>query len=275
MKVILVPTDFSLAADNALNYAIPVAIKEAAKIVLVHAFNIDPMYTTRAFPGRLIEYEIIHAEERAKYHLRGKCESIKSEHNVVCEYISGFDFPVNFIKQAVKRFSPQMIIMGTNGASSLSEKILGSTTARIIGKADCPVIAIPASAKYHGVQKIAYALDFSQNDSNTFRKIKRLNSLFSAHVSVIHICKPQDADSHKTQLAQLKKKAEKEVGGNISYRIIQASGIGDELMKIAKNKRYDILVMVTHTRSFIESLFDSSETKRVSNSIRIPLLAFK
>ena len=41
MKTILVPTDFSGNADNALNYAIHLAGKDRAKIILVHSSLVD------------------------------------------------------------------------------------------------------------------------------------------------------------------------------------------------------------------------------------------
>ena len=41
MKTILVPTDFSKNAENALLYAINLAKRMSAKIILLHSFHVD------------------------------------------------------------------------------------------------------------------------------------------------------------------------------------------------------------------------------------------
>ena len=56
MKNILVPTDFSATAERALYYAIELAKKENAKLLLFHAYDIN--YTSGEIPYNVIEEQL-------------------------------------------------------------------------------------------------------------------------------------------------------------------------------------------------------------------------
>ena len=276
MKAILVPTDFSLAADNALNFAIPIAVKEKARIILVHAFKIDWLYRRASFPLNFIEQEIVHEKNRVNHHLRAKCEWIKTKSGVVCEYIGILGQPTDVINKVIKRKKPDLVVMGTKGASGLSGLILGSTAARIINNPICTIIVVPATAKYNGIQRIIYTTDFHQRNVFLVRKLKELNHLFQADISVVNLCSDVNVEGQKELLRNFRGKIEKQMDtNNITFRVVTCISIDDGLLKIARNKRYDLLVMTTHQRSFFGSLFNKSKTKKIANSIQIPLLVFK
>jgi nucleotide-binding universal stress UspA family protein len=276
MHTILVPTDFSLIADNALNYAIPIALKEKANIILVHAFKIDLMYSRHAFPTYFIEHEIMQAGRNAEHHLRLKCEWLKKDHNIDCDYMSMLGQAIDVIQKTIKKMKPDLVIMGTKGASGINGMLVGSTAARVIGRAECPVIAVPAEAKYHGIGKIVYSTDLHQKVAYAIRKITELDRLFSAHISVVNIYDGVEIEGQQVAFKHFKDKLEKKFDkGQLSFRLITGKNADDELLKIAANKRYDMLVMTTHQRSFFKSLFDRSVTKKIANSIQIPLLALR
>jgi nucleotide-binding universal stress UspA family protein len=277
MKTILVPTDFSLAADNALSYAIPIAIREKAKIILVHAYKIDPIYSRVAFHIDFIRDEISHAERAANHHLNLKCDWIKeNSYGVMCEHISMLGQATDVILKAIKREKPYIVIMGTKGASGFNGLIIGSNAARIIGNAPCPVIAVPFGAKYHGIDRIAFTTDFHHNDVYAIKKLKGLNILSSAHTSFINIYNGAFIEEQKSLLKKFKEIAEKRFGKkNHSFRMIVGNNLDEELSKIAGNKHYDLLAMTTRHRSLFEAFFNRSMTKKIAHSTQIPLLAFK
>lgn len=274
MKKILVPTDLSLTAENALQYAIQIALQEKAKIVLVHAFKIDTLFTRGAFSTYFIQEEIEYTERRANRSLSNTCDWIKEEHALECDYVTMMGEPIDVIKRTARQLKPHMIVMGTNGASGFTDKLLGSTTARTIGNVKCPVIVVPAAAKYHGIKRIVFTLDFSQRDAVTIKKIQQLITLFPANISLLHIDDGTKTNA-QTVVRQFKNKAAKKLGlNNISCRTIRGFDVQEQLLKIAKSKRYDLLVMTMHHRSFLQSVFNRSITKKVTNSIKIPLLIF-
>ena len=129
MNTILVPTDFSKNAKNALDYAIVLAKKESAKIILVHAFHV--LYITPDLPVEFLADEIDIVETTANKQLKVLSEKVKSE-NLECEIINKQDFILDLILDVTKIKKPNLIVMGTKGASGLEEVFMGSNTAKII-----------------------------------------------------------------------------------------------------------------------------------------------
>lgn len=277
MKTILVPTDFSLIAENALQYAIAVAKSEKAKIVLMHAYLIDSMYTLVAFPAYVIEQEMERAQQLANVRLKEVCRSVTRDNELECDHISMFGRPAECIRKAIKEVKPELVVMGTKGANTLSEKIFGSTTANIISKSGTQVLAIPSKAKYHDIQHIAFTADLDQRKSLVLKKLGELRSLFPTHISVIWIVADiVQKDACKKVLKQFKLKAAKKFGADgISYRLVTGKFAQDELFKLAKNKHYDLLSMITHQRSFLQTLTNQSMTRNVAKNLKVPLLAMQ
>src|SRR5690606_19398681 len=82
MKTILVPTDFSKAATNALNYAAALAKKENGRIILLHVYNfvyVSPVVTT-AYTSHQIQI----AELEIVKQLKTACFGISEKVNVKC-----------------------------------------------------------------------------------------------------------------------------------------------------------------------------------------------
>jgi nucleotide-binding universal stress UspA family protein len=52
--------------------------------------------------------------------------------------------PVDGISETAARISPDLIVMTTNGRDTLGQVIEGSTTERVLRRAPCPVLAVPA-----------------------------------------------------------------------------------------------------------------------------------
>lgn len=276
MKTILVPTDFSLTAENALRYAIPIAQREKAKVVLVHAYHIDSIYTQAAFPSYFIEEEILSVRLRTEHLLKTKCSSLTDDYKIECDYLSVLGSPGDSIRKVIGQIKPALVVMGTNGAHTLTERLFGSTTANIVSKSGAAVLVIPGRAKYHHIQKIAFATDFQQKDTYLLKKLGELALLFPAHISVIWIADGLDLDACKKHLDEFKIRAAKKLREvSVSYHLVSGKDVSGELLKIGKNKRYDLLSMITHKRSFLESLINQSMTKKIANSLKIPLLAMQ
>jgi len=274
MKTILVPTDFSNNADNALKYAIAIAKTQKAKLILIHAFHID--YLSSTFPAKFIEKEIQHAQDRVNNHLRIKAEWIEKSGEIKCDYISELGLASDVISRTIKEKKPDLVIMGTQGASGLKGVFIGSTTAKIIGKAKCPIIAIPAAAKYHEFKKILYTTDFHTSDILALEKLIELVKHFKAHINITHIYDGEFVEPQKKLLQKFQEKIERKIKyKDISYHIIRVKNIENELKRLSQRKSNDLLVMSTHSRFLLDKLMNKSITKKIVSHTNIPLLALQ
>ncbi|MCB0775145.1 MAG: universal stress protein, partial [Chitinophagaceae bacterium] len=144
MKQILVPTDFSPNAEKALDYAIQLAKFLRSEVFVLH--SVDP-----GLPESTI------ADSNEKMELLKKSIASKEMVQVKTEICEGAT--VNAIVDVSADEKPDLVVMGTLGNSAFKEKVFGSKTAAVIGKADVPVLAIPLLAEWKVPKKILVAIN--------------------------------------------------------------------------------------------------------------------
>jgi nucleotide-binding universal stress UspA family protein len=275
MKTILVPTDFSSNANNALDYAIAFAKKEKAKIILLHTFHITYMINPD-IPQQLVAEQVFATEEMANSKLKLLCEKVEHKGKVKCEFLNKQGLTVDMILSTAEEIKPDIVIMGTRGASGIKEIILGSTTADVIEKVKCPVIAVPEQASFHQIKNITYATDYHTNDIEAIKKLVDISKLFNPYITVLHVSdKALTHKSEEEKLEELKEKVNHKIKyDKIFYKLVYGQDLVKVLTKHIKGESPDMLVMSMHSRNLFDKLFGTSFTKKVAYHTRIPLMAF-
>lgn len=270
MKTILVPTDFSKNASNALNYAISIAKKEKAKIILLHAYNI--VYLSSDMPIEYFAEELFSAERAAKKQLDALSIRVNKS-GLKCETINKQGAPVDIIIDSIKNKKPEFIVMGTKGASGIKEVFMGSNTAKVIAKATCPVIAVPERASFDGMKKIAYATNYSFSNFADLKQLVNLAKIFKSRIKLIHV-----ADKEYTQrdyMTRFTEKVKQKVKYKyISAQLLESTDIEKKLEQYIKKESVSILAVSTKHRNLIERLFEKSITQKLAFHTKVPLLAF-
>jgi nucleotide-binding universal stress UspA family protein len=161
MKTILLATDYSKAAANALKYAIELAKYTRARLILFHAYHI-PIPTSdmaMVMPAAMQDLEkenkvtIKKLEEKVLRQTKGKIKT---------ESIIRSGMPVDEILQTIRKKKADLVVMGISGAGKISRALIGSTATFLMKKTNVPVLIIPEKAKFSKTRKIALAYDYSQ-----------------------------------------------------------------------------------------------------------------
>jgi nucleotide-binding universal stress UspA family protein len=274
MKNILVPTDFSENAENALYYAIDLAKKENAKIILLHAYQIN--YKNPEVPLDFVLEEEKQVIKESNNQLKTESLKIAQVGNVMYEYMSIEDSPIDGILNTIKQKEIDLVVMGTKGMSNIFDAILGSNTAKIIEKASCPVIAVPEEALFSGIKEITYATAYNQSDFYALQKVIEMAKLFDAHVNVLHISdKVNLLDEEKTKFKKFMDDINNKIKyNNISFEILEGENIEDTLEEYLQGHTTNLLIMSTHHRGFFDKIFGNSITKYMAYHSSVPLMAF-
>lgn len=274
MKTILVPTDFSNNAQSAVDYAASLAQKEKAKLILLHAFHI--VYPSSEIPVAMIVEEVSITQKKAVEKLKKMCTEIVKGRKIKCDFICKEGFAVDEILGTSKKLHPDLIVMGTQGASGLKEVILGSNTARVIEKATCPVIAVPAGASFKGINHILYSTDYKASDIVALKSIVALAKTFRSRLVLLHA-----ADEEFTKEAEegLMRNFVRSISKKIKYPRLSFTikyGKGPEriIQDYVKTAKPDMIAMSTQRRGLLESFFGKSITQKMAYHTRVPLLAF-
>jgi nucleotide-binding universal stress UspA family protein len=139
---IVVPTDFSESAQQALDYAIDLSQKVGAKLSLVHVCEV-PAYAFSL--TTYVSAEFVSAiEEGAKKKFDETLADLKKRvPTAQGKLLSG---PAGeLIHAAVKELGGDLIVMGTHGRRGLGHVLLGSVAERTVRTAAVPVLVVHGS----------------------------------------------------------------------------------------------------------------------------------
>ena len=150
IKKILYATDLSKNSSYAFLYAIDVAKKNDARIIILHAIEPIPPYVeaqatiTEAFKKKQHD-EIV---ESMKRQLQGFCKKAEAEIGPPCvSLVSKILVPVGHppeeILNAANEESCDVIVLGTHGKGFLAHTFLGSVSNAVLHRTRKPVFIIP------------------------------------------------------------------------------------------------------------------------------------
>ena len=150
LKRILVPTDFSAPADEALDYAVSLGRTFAAAVTLLHVFE-DPyaqsLYSEQYVPmpsemrDEILDH--IHARLAERVARSGRTD-------VTSIILTGATAPT--IVESAREQHADLIVMGTHGRHGVTHLLLGSVAERVVRTAPCPVLTVRGAAAERGVK---------------------------------------------------------------------------------------------------------------------------
>ena len=277
MKKILVPTDFSASANKALNFAVQIARQAKAEIYLIHACDL----IETIFKDKQTMYEEHNQaiKDKANESLSLLKKSIEDTEKLSV-HIKLYNGKItDTILQASEEHYADLVIMGTLGEAGLQEKIFGSITAGIIGKTNIPVMAVPLLSEWDSPKKILLMVNNSEEQPDMAKSVFELAELFNARV---HVAIFTDVDSAEA-IDYLKDKRgvnSYEEKLKIKYKNTDIKSVHldghrfqETIDEYILEQPIDIVAMISHKRTFLESIFNRSMTKKMSYHTRIPLLA--
>ncbi len=264
MKRILFPTDFSEAADKALNFAIEIAKRAKLEIVLVNAYDLP--YAQNVMSTSLMDI----MRENSLNGLEDVTKKVKKA-GVDVSSKSMMGNPIRVIKEISKKDPECIVVMGTKGASGIEEVLIGSNAASVLQSTDVPVLAIPAHAEFKMIERIVYCTDFRSNKNDrALRRLATLAKLFDADVLILHIQQEGMADLASDQ----RHKFDHHLSGTKhSFHILKDSNVEEAILKFTEEKEANMLALLTRKYGVIRGLFHSSLTNKVAFHSKVPLLA--
>jgi nucleotide-binding universal stress UspA family protein len=283
MRTILVPTDFSNCSEEAVKYAIHFATKTGRKLLFFHStFLLIPtrsssmayMMAVKSNRSQKLK-QLITFIDKVYDNL-----NIKKNDSSIKFIVKYGPSVVENIIEAIQEQFIDLIIMGTHGASGLRKIFLGSNTTNLIEKTYCPLLAVPSKYKYEGLNKIAYASANLSTLKKELKKIIPIAQSLNTLLEIVHVTSGNETKHQNKNFNQLK--FANELSNhynfyNMSFELM--ADIEDNLTKsidrYIKNKKPDMLIMLTQKKNFISKLFFNSNTEEMAYQIKIPLLALR
>lgn len=186
-NIILVPTDFSEVANNAVDHAVTIAKKYGNEILLVHI--VEANFLSSIIGGKNnIKGGIVGQMLQDK--LDTVANELKEKHNVKTRGVIKEGRIYKTILEIAEEEELDSIVMGTNGAEGL-EQIMGSNSSRVIAQSPVPVVVVKEKKAGEGYKDIVFPIDLSvESKQKTWWAI----NLAQKFNSTIHIIAEQEKD---------------------------------------------------------------------------------
>ena len=147
LKNILVPTDLSEGAEEALDYACEMARQFGARIHLLNVIGIPVLGVPEL--GLALTTSVIDDIVRDNQHSLDQLAARKLVGVRVGEILLRTGDAREVIVQTAKDLSADLIVMSTHGRRGVSRALLGSVTEMVVRTAPCPVLTVHMHLSVH------------------------------------------------------------------------------------------------------------------------------
>jgi nucleotide-binding universal stress UspA family protein len=271
-RSILIPTDFSDNAWNAVVYALKLYANEDCNFYFLHAWTLSNAntrtYITTHFVDNLEDDSIKELNT-----IKTMAEAANPSANHSFNVVFSKDKLQKAIEDNVKAHNIDMIIMGTKGATKAKEILLGSNTVNIIKKIKtCPVLVVPDEFEFVEPKQIAFPTDFSRFFGEELQPIKRLAKLYNSQIRIVHITKKNKLSKKQDyNLSMLNVNFEEHA--HSFHWMPNYADKTQEINDFIEELDINMLVMINYKHSFIENILNEPVVSKIGFSPTVPFLA--
>lgn len=276
MKKILLPTDFSDIALNAILTAIKLQHNTPCHFILLHTYEPDTRNKSSRQNGTRtgMIYDALHQDALNK--LEGTLNTIAK----VSDY-SGHTFSVRVARgnlaTTISTFVPEhdldLIVMGTKGATGTKRLFLGSNAVRVLKKVrNCPILVIPEKYNFQSLRNIVFPTEYAHFFSKgQLKPLREIAEGWRSQILVFHVA--QEFKLSEQQMAN--KKILKERLDPIKhtfYNVTIQSTVSEAITEFASEHSTDMICLIHYGHTLMEKLTQEPVVKSVGFHTDVPLL---
>ncbi len=274
MKKILVPTDFSNEAENALKVAAQLAKKHDCELILLHMLDLplNQLNVGGAVPTDLPEAVYFMRLAHKQFEDLLKNDYLSGIR--VSEMVDFHDISVGIL-ETCKKNNVDLIIMGSHGADGLKEMFIGSTAEKIVRTSDTPVLVIKNEHEEFNIEEFVFASDFNNDNKETYKQAVKLAESFNAKIHLLMV----NTVSNFTTTATAKVRIAEFIQGtdfsNYTVNIYNDETVEKGILNFSHIINADLIGISTHGRQGIAHFFNGSISEDLVNHAKRPVITFK
>lgn len=278
MKKILIPTDFSEAANNALEAAIQIAKKsdQDLSLILMNVVDLDRYFTTNE-EG---EYVDARTDEKYKQHLihtagekLGELIAQYQLSNAVAKVETGDVIEV--INDHVENQGVDMIVIGAHTTSVYQEMLFSSTTDRVIRTVLCPVLTVRGKVNQLKADNIVFATNFSEAHERVFSQIKEIQRLFGSTIHLVYINTPSEFYNSRRIHSMKDDFLAKYPFENYTFSIYDDFTVETGIAHFLEDSGADMLALAsTHFNNYLDYTTSVHTTDVLTDEVQKPVITF-
>lgn len=271
---ILVPTDYSETADNALLYALNLCKMYGGEILVLHSYKLS----IHALKNSTNTLEIAELDRTldAFEHFKEKVVKMRllAENNdlrdVDMKFILEQGELVQNVQDVISKEAIDLVVMGTTGKSGFDNKIFGSITSAVIKNVTVPVLSIPHLCKFEGIDAVGFTTLYDAEEAALLKNFTPLAKEHQIDIYCIHVNKGKQNKSDE-EIELWKSVFQKEP---VFFIEKLGNKVFKSIVETLDEHSIDVVSCITRNKSFIDRLFEGSVAEKLSYHKRVPLLTF-
>ncbi|WP_432222369.1 universal stress protein [Flavobacterium sp. TMP13] len=273
MKRILVPTDFSENAENALKVAVQIAQKNNSEIILAHILEL-PNQAKDAIMGGTSIPEVMLFMKKAE-EVMATLSQKPYLSNIKVGTITKLDRVSEGINTITKDNAIDLIVMGSHGTSGFEELLIGSNTEKVVRHSDIPVLVIKKEITNFKIDNLVFASDFSEEIKKPFQNLLDFASFFNSKLHLVLINTPNSFHTTKESDKIMNDFVSNFSLTNYTTQTYNDSNVESGIVNFAKSIDADVIGMCTHGRTGLSYFFNGSISEGLVNHTIRPIITFK
>jgi nucleotide-binding universal stress UspA family protein len=274
MKRILIPTDFSQNAFNALTYAVNLFAGEDCTFFLLNTYTpviYDSEYMLNSYSSPDLTESYKNNSEQNLERLKNRISKNINidQHHIVT--VSSFNNLSEEIKEQVVKKNIDLVVMGTKGATGAREILFGSNTVYAMQKVTCPLLAIPSNYEYKYPENILFPSDFGIDFSaSPLQIVLDFVHKKACRLDILNVDFGMSLSEYQIQQKSFLREYFKDE--DIQFHSISGKSVPEAVNKFQEDHPADLLVMVNNKHSFFENLLFRPVVNQIGFHIKIPFL---
>lgn len=262
MKQILVATDFSESAANAMQYAMELARILHREVCVIHAIHPTEGINNSTYNAIFIE-DYYNNKREALRAWAAKFTEQEVYKDIPVLTLCNVGFLKNVITGYIKANQVEFLVMGITGSTGISG-IVGSNASMMVSRVKIPTLFIPKESRFSNLPMITLATDYetrlSAEDVNALNEL--VKAFESQTMQVLYVEQKSvtvHRETHENKLKELIKSA------RLQFNYLTNNSALNGIMAFVETHQTDMLCLVKHHHNLVYRLFTRSTVNQVLN----------
>lgn len=276
MRKVLIPTDFSRNAWDAIAYAIDLFKNEPCEFYILNVYSLADFATDNLMVPQLDTSLMDTFRENSEKGLKKILQRLsfrdESDMHSYVTLSQQNDLTVA-LKEIVELKDIGLIVMGTKGSTDAINISFGSNTVTVMEKIrNCPVMAIPKGTIYTSVSEIVFPTSFK-----THFKKRELDYLIdiakitNAPIRILHIGEEDNLNEEQLNYKLLLEEYFEIL--EYSFHFIESKSINEGVELFIQSRDSGMVAFINKKHTFFSTLFSKPLVKDLGLNAKIPILA--
>ena len=276
MKTVLLPTDFSKNAWNAIFTALKLFYDLQCKFLLINTYEPELTNVLGDHGEKRLGSIYQSMEEESRKKMDEMLEYLREHHKNPRHEFKTLLRPgdlIGEVRERIKKKPVDLIVMGTQGATGADRVFLGSNTVRMLKTVkNKPVLVVPGTYDFQRLDQVIFPTDYTHYYEPY--ELQVLLDLLKVWKSTLHVAyaarefklKPGQESNKKLLETRLK-------GVKVRFEEIPLEdNLSEAISDFGEAIRADMIVLMRHKHSFLENLTREKVVKRIAFDSKLPLL---